>query len=53
MWIWENNTENGFKETGCKDVDLIYLTLEENRLRAIVNTIMNFLEPQRRAFLIN
>jgi len=38
---WEFDIRNGLKETGWYDVDLINLTRDRCKLRALVNSVMN------------
>jgi hypothetical protein len=38
---WEDNIEMDLGEIGFGDVDSIYLAQDRERLRALVNTVMN------------
>jgi hypothetical protein len=40
---WENNIKIDFRELGWEDIDWIDLAQDEDRWRAVVNTVMNFL----------
>ena len=38
---WEDNIKMDLQEEGCGGVDCIELTYDRNRLRALVNAVMN------------
>jgi hypothetical protein len=42
---WEDNIKMDLRETGFRDVDWIHLAQDRNRLRALVNTVMNLRVP--------
>jgi hypothetical protein len=42
---WEDNINMNLKESGCRGMDWIELTQDRNRLRALVNAIINFRVP--------
>ena len=42
---WEDNIEMGLKEVGCGGMDWIELAQDRDRLRAVVNAVMNLRVP--------
>jgi hypothetical protein len=42
---WEDNIKMDLGEIGFGDVDWIHLALDRDRLRALVNTVMNLRVP--------
>jgi hypothetical protein len=38
---WEDNIKMDLQEVGCGDMDWIELALDKDRLRAVVNAVMN------------
>jgi hypothetical protein len=42
MRTWEDNIKIDVRETGCDDVDCIYLAHDRSQGRALENTVMNF-----------
>jgi len=38
---WEDNIKMDLQDVGCEGMDLICLAQDRNRLRAIVNAVMN------------
>jgi hypothetical protein len=42
---WQDNIKMDLRETGFVDVDWIHLAQDRDRLRALVNTVMNLRVP--------
>jgi hypothetical protein len=42
---WEDTIKIDFQEVGWGDIDQIYLALEKDRWRALVNSVMNLRVP--------
>jgi hypothetical protein len=42
---WEDNIKMGLQEMGCERMDWIDLSQDRDRLRALVNAVMNFRVP--------
>jgi hypothetical protein len=42
---WEDNIKADFQEVGCRSMDWIELAQDRDRLRAIVNAVMNLPVP--------
>ena len=40
---WEDNINMDLQEVGCRGMDWIELAQDRDRLRALVNAVMNFL----------
>ena len=49
---WEDNIKLYINKIGWKSVGWIYLELERNRWRAVVNAAMNFRFPQKAESLL-
>jgi hypothetical protein len=42
---WEDNNKINLQEVGCGGIDWIYLTLDMDRWRALVNAVMSLWVP--------
>jgi len=48
---WEENIKVDLTETGCEDVGWIRLAQDRNKLRAVVNTVINIMVIKGGTFL--
>jgi hypothetical protein len=44
---WEDSVIMDLKETGCENVECVYLTQDRDQWRALVSRVMNLRVPQK------